>query len=213
VGQLGTSDVGELPTGTKDNDMKKNRIAAAAILGALSFGVGAPAFAQATSTVPVTSTATTATSTAATPSAATPASRKAEHEARRDAQIADLAARLGITKEKVVAANTAMQASKPARSANGTRPTAAERKANATARFAAYASALGVSVDALTKAVTDQQKAQLDARVADGSLTAAQAAARKSVVDADSAAGDLRGIGGRGGRGGHGRGGHGGGHR
>jgi hypothetical protein len=180
--------------------MKKNRIAAAALLGALSLGVGAPAFAQ-TSTTPATIPVA---STTAPTGTATRDAKHAEHAARHDAQVADLAARLGITKEKVVAANTALRASEPDRPANGTRPTAAERKAKATARLDAYASALGVSVDALTKALTDQEKAQLDARVADGSLTAAQAAARKAVVDADVAAGDVRGPGGRGGRGGHG---------
>jgi hypothetical protein len=179
--------------------MKKTRIASAALLGALALGVGAPAFAQTTtSTIPVAST------TAAT----TTSTRQAEHAARRDAQAGDLAVRLSITKEKVLSVWAAQDATVKVRSTTGVKPTAAERKAAATASFAAYASALGVSVDALTKAVSDQAKAQLDTRVTDGSLTAGQAAARKAVVDADVAAGDVRGVGGKGGHGGR-HGGHG----
>jgi hypothetical protein len=177
--------------------MKKNRIAAAVLLGALSLGVGAPAFAQTTTT-----TAPVATSAAPTREA-----RDAEHAARHDAQAADLASRLGITKEKVLAAMEAQKSTPKQRPTSGVRPTAAERKAAETARVASFASALGVSVDALTKALADQQKVQIDTKVTDGSLTAAQASARKAVVDADVAAGDLHGMGGRGGRGG--RGGHG----
>ena len=168
--------------------MKTERIASAALLGTLSLGAMAPAFAQ------------TATTTAATSTAAT---READHVARQDAAATDLATRLGITKEKVLAAWTA-QESAPRPTRTGVAPTVAERKAAATASFAAYASALGVSTSALTKAVGDREKAQIDARVTDGSLTAAQAAARKAVVDADVAAGDVHGIGGRGGHGGPG---------
>jgi hypothetical protein len=176
--------------------MKTARIASAALFGTLSLGAMAPAFAQ---------TATTTAVTAAT----TASTRQAEHAARQDASAADLATRLGITKEKVLAAWTAQAAlPRPARTTTGVRPTVAERKAAATARFAAYASSLGVSVSTLTKALGEQQKANIDTRVTDGSLTAAQAAARKAVVDADVAAGDVHGIGGKGGRGGHG-GGHG----
>jgi hypothetical protein len=179
-------------TSRKDlNIMKTARIASAALFGTLSLGAMAPAFAQ---------TATTATSTAAT--------RQADHAARQDASAADLATRLGITKEKVLAAWSA-QAALPRTARPAVAPTVAERKAAATASFAAYASSLGVSVSALTKALGDQQKANIDARVTDGSLTAAQAAARKAVVDADVAAGDVHGIGGKGGHGGPG-GGHGG---
>jgi hypothetical protein len=175
--------------------MRTARIASVALLGALSLGATAPAFAQ-------TSTTTAPTTTAA--------SREAGHAARRDAEAADLAARLGITKEKVLSVWTAQEsAPRPARPTTGTVPTAAERKAAAATQFAAYASALGVSPEALTKALADQQKAEIDKRVADGSLTAAQAAARKALVDADVAAGDIRGVGGKGGRGpgGHGPGG------
>ena len=173
-----------------------SRLASAAVVGAVSLGAIAPAFAQSTTTV------------AAAPTAS---SHEAEHAARTDAAAADLAKRLGITKEKVLAVWTA-QASAPhsPRSTTGTRPTVAERKAADTASFTAYAAALGVSVEALTKAVTDAAKANIDTRVTDGSLTAAQAAARKAVVDADAAAGDVHGGGGRGGFGPGGRGGHGG---
>ncbi len=179
--------------------MKTARIASAALFGTLSLGAMAPAFAQ-TTTTPVTATTTAAT-------------RQAEHAARRDASAADLATRLGITKEKVLAVWTA-QAALPRAARTGVRPTVAQSKAAATASFAAYATSLGVSVSALTKALGDQQKAGIDTRVTDGSLTAAQAAARKAVVDADVAAGDVHGIGGKGGHGGKGgshggRGGHG----
>jgi hypothetical protein len=177
--------------------MKKNRIAAAAILGALSLGVGAPAFAQ------------TAPTTAPIPVASTTApnnineTRSTEKAARRDTQAADLATRLGITKEKLLAAMDAQASTAPTRSSTGTRPTAVERKAAATARVTAFAASLGVSVDALTKAVADQAKAQIDTKVTDGSLTTGQATARKAVIDADAAAGDVRGLGGHGGHGGH----------
>jgi hypothetical protein len=192
------SSFGKRPIFPKDkHDMKKNRIAAAAILGALSLGVGAPAFAQ--------TTTTTATVPVASATAPTREARDAEHTARRDTQAADLASRLGITKEKVLAAMEAQVSTPMARPAAGVRPTAAERKTASAARVSAFASSLGVSVDALTKAIADQEKAQIDARVTDGSLTAAQAMARKAVVDADVAAGDLHGMGGgRGGHGGHG---------
>lgn len=174
----------------------KKRIAASAVLGTLFLGLGTPAFAQ---TATTTTTATTA-STAKT-------DRSADHAARRDANAADLASRLGITKEKVLAALTAREALPHVKPTDGTRPTAAERKAAASARLASLAGSLGVSVDALTKALVEQQKAHIDARVTNGSLTAAQAAARKAVVDADVAAGDFGGERGHDGLGG----GHGGG--
>jgi hypothetical protein len=183
--------------------VNKTRLASAALLGSLTFGLTAPAFAQTSTTTATTATATTAT-------ASSTASRDADHLARQTAAATDLATRLGITKEKVLAAWTAQaSAAKPVRPT--TMPTVAERKAAAATRFSAYAAALGVSTDALTKALADQQKAQIDARVADGSLTAAQATARKAVVDSNVAAGDVGGMGGHGGPGGHGgRGGHGG---
>jgi predicted ArsR family transcriptional regulator len=176
--------------------MKKNRIAAATLLGALSLGIGAPAFAQ---------TATTIAPVAASSTAPTREARQAEHNARHDAQASDLANRLGITKEKVLAAMEAQKSTPIQRPTTGVRPTAAERKSSSTARVASFASALGVSVDALTKSLADQQKAQIDTQAADGWLTADQATARKAVVDADAAAGDLHGLGGRGGHGGRGR--------
>ncbi len=91
--------------------------------------------------------------------------------------------------------------------ASGTRPTTEQRKAEADARLTRYLGLLGVSKETYTKAVTDIAKARIDQAVTDGRLTAAQAAARKAVVDADVAAGALPGGGGRGGFGGPGFGG------
>lgn len=84
------------------------------------------------------------------------------------------------------------------------RKTAAERKAAADAAAAEFAGRLGVTPAALVAAGKDQAKARVDADLAAGYLTPAQAAAQKAVIDAADGFG-----GGRGGKGGFG-GGHGG---
>jgi hypothetical protein len=73
----------------------------------------------------------------------------------------------------------------------------AARKAADDARDAAIAKRLGVTVEKWRSAQKDQAKANVDQRVADGTLTAAQAAVVKQAIDLD-----IPGFGG--GRGGHG---------
>lgn len=79
----------------------------------------------------------------------------------------------------------------------------AARKAADDARDAAIAQRLGVTVEKWRTAQKDQAKANVDQRVADGTLTAAQAAVVKQAIDLD-----IPGLGG--GHGGPGGGGHGG---
>ena len=81
------------------------------------------------------------------------------------------------------------------------RKSAAERKAAADAAAAEFAGRLGVTPAALVTATKDQAKARVDADLAAGYLTAAQAAAQKAVIDAADGFG-----GGRGGKGGFGGG-------
>jgi hypothetical protein len=90
------------------------------------------------------------------------------------------------------------------------RQTAAEHKAAADAAAAEFAGRLGVTPAALVAAGKDQAKARVDADLAAGYLTAAQAAAQKAVIDAADGFGGGRGHkGGFGGIGGGGRGHHG----
>lgn len=87
------------------------------------------------------------------------------------------------------------------------RKTAAERKAAADAAAAEFAGRLGVTPAALVSATKDQAKARVDADLAAGYLTAAQAAAEKAVIDAaDGVGGGRGGFGGFGGMGGGHRG-------
>ena len=88
------------------------------------------------------------------------------------------------------------------------RKTAAERKAAADAAAAEFAGRLGVTPAVLVAAANDQAKARVDADLAAGYLTPAQAAAEKAVIDAADGFG-----GGRGGKGGFGGFGGGRGHR
>jgi hypothetical protein len=82
------------------------------------------------------------------------------------------------------------------------RKTAAERKAAADAAAAEFAGRLGVTPAALVAAGKDQAKARVDADLAAGYLTPAQAAAEKAVIDAADGFGGGRGgqagLGGRG---------------
>lgn len=87
----------------------------------------------------------------------------------------------------------------------GTPPTAAERLAEHTARQADLAARIGVTADQLNQARTAQAKANVDAQVTAGRLTAEQAATLKTAIDQglQGLQGGHVGLGGPGGRGGH----------
>ncbi len=213
-----------------------SRIAAVALGTTLALGIAAPAFAQ----TPATTTATATTAQSARDSARTAqiadlASRlgitvekltQATKEQRK-AEV-DKAVAAG----KITAADaTALKASidsgvrpakglgigKGGKDKNTTpgvapvRKTAAERKAAADAAAAEFAGRLGVTPAALVAAGKDQAKARVDADLAAGYLTPAQAAAQKAVIDAADGFGGGRGgqLGGKGGLGGFGGGGRG----
>jgi hypothetical protein len=216
-----------------------SRIAAAALGTTLAFGIVAPAFAQTTPSTPAAVTATAAQSTrdaARTAQIADLAKRlgitvekltQATKEQRK-AEV-DKAVTAGkITAAEAVTIKAAIDAgTKPGEGLGmgmgmgmgdkrgndagvaPVRKTAAERKAAADAAVAEFAGRLGVTPAALVAATKDQAKARVDADLAAGYLTAAQAAAQKAVIDAaDGLGGGRGGMGGMGGFGGFG-GGHG----
>jgi hypothetical protein len=214
-----------------------SRIAAAALGTTLTFGIAAPAFAQ-TATTPVAATAAqTARDAARTAQIADFAQRlgvtvekltQATKEQRK-AELDKAVAAGKITAAEAVTIKAAIDAgTKPVKglgigkggkgmgdkSATGVAPvrkTAAERKAAADAAAAEFAGRLGVTPAALVTAAKDQAKARVDADLAAGYLTAAQAAAKKAVIDAADGVG--AGRGGFGGMGGGHRGHRGGGGR
>ncbi len=212
----------------------RNRIVALGIGAALSLGVAAPAFAQTSST-----TATTVNPTKTRPTEAereaTKAARLSSFAGRLGVTVAQITeankAQAKADVDKALAAGTinAAQAAAyktlidndtdgrgfrvPKVRSSTTQPTQAERDAQRLARLTEYVGRLGVSVDAYTKASKDQAKADVDAAVTAGRLTAAQATEMKARIDASTGV-DGPGIGGHGGMGGGrghgGRGGHGG---
>jgi hypothetical protein len=209
-----------------------SRIAAAALGTTLTFGIAAPAFAQ-TTTTPVTATAEqTARDAARTAQIADFAKRlgvtvEKLTQATKEQRKADLdkAVAAGkITAAEAVTIKAAIDAgTKPGKGLgmgkggagkgdkggpdSGVAPvrkTAAERKAAADAAAAEFAGRLGVTPAALVAASKDQAKARVDADLAAGYLTAAQAAAQKAVIDAaDGVGGPRGGFGGFGGGRGH----------
>jgi hypothetical protein len=215
-----------------------SRIVAAALGTTLAFGIAAPAFAQTTTTPIAATAAQTAREAARTAQIADFAKRlgvtvekltQATKEQRK-ADIDKAVAAGKITAAEAVTIKAAIDAgTKPVkglgfgkggagmRDKNGSatgvarvRKTAAERKAAADAAAAEFAGRLGVTPAALVAAGKDQAKARVDADLAAGYLTAAQAAAEKAVIDAADGVGSGRGGfggfgGGRGHRGGGGR--------
>ena len=211
-----------------------SRIAAAALGTTLVFGIAAPAFAQTVTTTAVAPTAAqTARDAAHTAQIADFAKRlgvtvekltQATKEQRK-AEIDKAVAAGKITAAEAVTIKAAIDAgTKPIKglgigkggkggkgmgdkSATGVAPvrmTAAERKAAADAAAAEFAGRLGVTPSALVTAAKDQAKARVDADLAAGYLTAAQAAAEKAVIDAaDGVGGGRGGFGGMGGGRGH----------
>jgi hypothetical protein len=206
-----------------------SRIAAAALGTTLTFGIAAPAFAQ-TTPAPVTATAAqTARDAARTAQIADFAKRlgvtvEKLTQATKEQRKADLdkAVAAGkITAAEAVTIKAAIDAgTKPVKglglgkggagkrgSDSGVAPvrkTAAERKAAADAAAAEFAGRLGVTPAALVAAGKDQAKARVDADLAAGYLTPAQAAAQKAVIDAaDGVGGGRGGFGGMGGGRGH----------
>ena len=96
------------------------------------------------------------------------------------------------------------------RPSTGTEPTQAERDAQRAARLKEYTARLGVTVDAYTKAQKEQAKADVDAAVTAGRITAAQATEMKTRIDSSTGGFDGPGMGGGRGHGGPGMGGRGG---
>lgn len=214
-----------------NKNLHRNRIAALGLGAALSLGMAAPAFAQSAST-----TATTVSTTKTRP---TQAERQAAKTARLSAfanrlglTVAQITAankaQAKADVDKALAAGTINAAQAGAyqtliendadgrgfrvphvRSTTGTQPTQAERDAQRLARLTEYVGRLGVTVDAYTKAQKDQAKADVDAAVTAGRVTAAQATEMKTRIDASTGIGG-HGFGGIGLGGGRGHGGHGG---
>lgn len=164
------------------------------------------------------STSTTATTTKSASSSARGAAKSAE----KTAEMTALAGRLGVSVEKLQQAlsdqATADHAKKTAeRQANQsnttrTRKSATETQALADARATELAGRLGVTKDTLVNAVKAQAKAKVDADLAAGYITAAQATAKKAMIDANPGMGIGGGKGGmHGGKGGMHGGGKGGG--
>ncbi len=210
---------------------RRNRIAAIGIGVALSLGVAAPVFAQ-TSATTVNPTTTKTRPTQAERQAAE-AARKAAFAVRLGVSAAQITqadkdqAKADV--DKALAAGTINAAQAGAyktlidndsdgrgfrvphlRPATGTEPTQAERDAQRAARQNEYTARLGVSVDAYTKAQKDQAKADVDAAVTAGRITAAQATEMKTRIDSSTGGFDGPGMGGGRGHGGPGMGGRGG---
>jgi hypothetical protein len=70
--------------------------------------------------------------------------------------------------------------------ASTTKPTRAQRDAEHTARKAAFAARLGVTVAAFDQAAKDQAKVDVDKALAAGTINAAQATAYKTLIDNDT---------------------------
>ena len=202
---------------------RRNRIAAIGLGAALSLGVAAPVFAQ-TSATTVNPTTTKARPSQAERQAAE-AARKAAFAARLGVTVAQITqadkdqAKADV--DKALAAGTINSAQAGAyktlidndsdgrgfrvpkvRPATGTEPTQAERDAQRAARLKEYTARLGVTVDVYTKAQKDQAKADVDAAVTAGRITAAQATEMKTRIDSATGGFDGPGMGGHGGHGG-----------
>jgi hypothetical protein len=224
-----------------------SRIAATTMGVALTFGVAAPAFAQTATTATAATAATAAQTDRAAAHAAqiadlakrlgvtvekltqaTKDQRKAEVD--KAVVAGEITAAEAVTLKAAIDAGTKLgkglgigKGLGKGKNDSGTpgvapvRKSAAERKAAADAAAAEFAARLGVTPAALVTAGKDQAKARVDADLAAGYLTAAQAAAQKAVIDAADGVGGGRGGfdggfgggfgGGRGHRGGGGGGG------
>ena len=212
---------------------RRNRIAAIGFGAALSLGVAAPVFAQ-TSATAATTVNPTATKTRPTHAEreAAKAARKAAFAARLGVTVAQITqadkdqAKADV--DKALAAGTINAAQAGAyktlidndsdgrgfriphvRPATDTEPTQAERDAVRAARLKEYTTRLGVTVDAYTKAQKEQAKADVDAAVTAGRITAAQATEMKTRIDSSTGGFDGPGMGGGRGHGGPGMGGRG----
>ena len=213
---------------------RRNRIAAIGIGAALSLGIAAPVFAQTSATAATTVNPTT------TKTRPTQAEREAAEAARKAAFASRLGVTVAqITQadkdqakadvDKALAAGTINAAQAGAyktlidndsdgrgfriphvRPATGTEPTQAERDGQRAARLKEYTARLGVTVDAYTKAQKEQAKADVDAAVTAGRITAAQATEMKTRIDSSTGGFDGPGMGGGRGHGGQGMGGRGG---
>ena len=216
---------------------RRNRIAVVGLGAAVSLGIAAPVFAQSSTTA---SAATTVNPTT-TKTRPTQAERQAAETARKAAFASRLGVTVAqITQadkdqakadvDKAFAAGTINAAQAGAyktlidndsdgrgfrvphtHSTAATEPTQAERDAERAARLKEYTARLGVTADAYTKAQKDQAKADVDAAVTAGRITAAQATEIQARIDSSTGGFDGRGLGGgrgvgggRGGRGGHG---------
>ena len=215
---------------------RRNRIAALGIGAALSLGIAAPVFAQTSAT---TATTVNPTTTKIRPTQAereaVEAARKAAFAGRLGVTVAQItqadkdqakadvdgalaagtinAAQAGAYKTLIDNDSDGRGLRVPhVRSATGIEPTQAERDAQRAARLKEYTARLGVTVDAYTKAQKDQAKADVDAAVTAGRITAAQATEMKTRIDSSTGGFDGPGMGGRGGHGGPGMGGGRGGH-
>jgi hypothetical protein len=213
---------------------KRTRIGAVGVGAALSLGLGLPALAQSTTTVAPTAAAATKTRPTQAERQAAEAARVSVFAGRLGVTVAKITeankAQAKADVDKALAAGTINAAQAAAykvlidndadgrgfggpkfRAEGATEPTQAERDAQRLARLTEYTARLGVSIDAYTKASKDQAKADIDAAVTAGRITAAQATEMKARVDASTGL-DGRGFGfggGKGGRGGHGGGGDG----
>lgn len=217
-----------------------SRIAAVGLGAALSLGLAVPVLAQ-TSTTTATTASTTKTRPTQAERQAAEAARLSAFAGRLGITVAKITqANMDQAKadvDKALAAGTINAAQAAAyktlidndtngrggfhvprgMDASATEPTQAERDADRLARLTTYVGRLGVSVDAYTKASKDQAKADVDAAVTAGRITAAQATEVKARIDASTSVGGHGlggfGFGGRGDFGGRGgQGGHGGGH-
>jgi hypothetical protein len=211
-----------------------SRIAAAALGATLAVGIAVPAFAQTPATTTVAATAAQTAREAARSAQiadlakrlgvtvekltqATKDQRKAEVDkavaagkiSAADAVILKAAIDSGVKPGKGSGIGKgAKGGDKNTTAVAPVRKTAVERKAAADAAAAEFAGRLGVTPAALVAVAKDQAKARVDADLAAGYLTPAQAAAEKAVIDAADGFG-----GGRGGKGGFGGLGGGRGHR
>lgn len=215
-----------------------SRIAAAALGTTLAFGIAVPAFAQTPATTTVAATAAQTNRDAARTAQiadlakrlgitvekltqATKDQRKAEVDkavaagkiSAADAVTLKAAIDSGVKPGKGSGIGKGGKGGEAGDDKNSTgvapvRKTAAERKAAADAAAAEFAGRLGVTPAVLVAAAKDQAKARVDADLAAGYLSPAQAAAEKAVIDAADGFG-----GGRGGKGGFGGFGGGRGHR
>lgn len=181
----------------------KRTVVTAGVAAALSAGaVAFPVFAQSGGSSGTTTqgTTTTAPSTPATPPG------KADHEARHQEHREALAAELGISVEKLEAAEKA--AREKVFLAHLDEMVDAGRISEADAKELRAAAAAGTLSEKLAEQALERLKARLDAAVKSGEITQDQADtmydnAKQRAADGDLGPGLGRGMGGFGGRGGH----------